>query len=93
MSNPGGHSRPMTLNPKLQRGDVVEIHPGSGPLPAGLTPGFQVRLVGFDAGRMVVEREGREWRLNPCQLQDRRRRPRPVVPARGLCSSPRPPHR
>jgi len=83
----------MTLNPSLQRGDVVEITPGSLPLPAGLTPGFQVRLVRVEAGQPVVEREGREWRVNPCQLSARHRHTRPVTPPRTPCPSPRTPHR
>lgn len=93
MSHPGVQTRRMTSIPGLQRGDIVEITPGSLPLPEGLTPGFQVRLVGFEAGRLVVEREGREWRLQECQLRDRRRHPRPVLPARGPCTVQRPPHR
>lgn len=83
----------MTMHPSLQRGDIVEVTPGSLPLPAGLTAGFQVRLVRVEAGQPVVEREGREWRLHACQLRDRCRHTRPFTPPRPIVPPPRDPHR
>lgn len=63
----------MNWNMEPQVGDVVEIESGSpiSPLPIGLTPGFQVRIIRIDAGCRVVEREGREWRLNRSQIRPR----------------------
>ncbi|HEY6169119.1 MAG TPA: hypothetical protein VI454_13840 [Verrucomicrobiae bacterium] len=46
-------------------GDVVEEFPVQGgyPLPYGLSPGMQVRVVGMDQAWRTVERDGWEWRL------------------------------
>jgi hypothetical protein len=66
----------MKINDRFEeeRGEVVELIPGGGRLPEGLTEGFQVRVVRHLAGDLrLVEREGREWVLPPQQLRFRRR--------------------
>jgi hypothetical protein len=74
MSNPQAYRCPMTNNEGVVSvGEVVEVASGPQPLPFGLTPGFQVRVIRRDEGGAVVEREGREWRLADCHLQPRRR--------------------
>ncbi len=46
-------------------GDLVSVRSVSGgyPLPAGLSAGDEVRLVCFDTGFWVVERDGRQFRV------------------------------
>jgi hypothetical protein len=66
----------MKINDRFEeeRGEVVELIPGGGRLPEGLTEGFQVRVVGrLDGDLRLVEREGREWVLPSEQLRFRRR--------------------
>jgi hypothetical protein len=66
----------MKINDRFEeeRGEVVELIPGGGRLPEGLTEGFQVRVVGRLNGDLrLVEREGREWVVPPGQLRFRRR--------------------
>lgn len=74
MSHPQAYRSPMTNNEGVVSvGEVVEVASGPQPLPFGLTPGFQVRVIRRDQGGAVVEREGQEWRLADCHLQPRRR--------------------
>lgn len=70
MSHPVCQSPPVTLNREEHLGEVVEIASSvdRSLLPAGLSPGFQVRLVGLDADIRIVEREGREWRVRSHQI-------------------------
>ena len=66
----------MTINERFdeERGEVVELIPGGGRLPEGLTEGFQVRVVRrIDGGHRLVEREGREWVVSLTQMRFRRR--------------------
>jgi hypothetical protein len=66
----------MKINDRFdeERGEVVELIPGGGCLPDGLTQGFQVRVVGRIGGdRRLVEREGREWVVAVDQIRFRRR--------------------
>lgn len=55
----------MKLNRAYTAGDVVEVVApgGTTPLPAGLGPGLQVRVIRMEAHADTVEREGREWRV------------------------------
>ncbi|MBN9688940.1 MAG: hypothetical protein J0M24_01770 [Verrucomicrobia bacterium] len=69
-------------------GDVVEVASGRQPLPFGLTPGFQVRVIRRDQGGALVEREGREWRLADCHLQPRRSFRSPQIAPRSPSPSP-----
>lgn len=77
----------MTLNRDEQLGEVVEIASVTDRalLPAGLSPGFQVRLIGLDADIRIVEREGREWRVRSHQICPR---PSGTAPRRGIPSVP-----
>jgi hypothetical protein len=66
----------MTINERFdeERGEVVELIPGGGRLPEGLTEGFQVRVVRrIDGDHRLVEREGREWVVALTQMRFRRR--------------------
>ena len=73
----------MTMNREELLGDVVEIASSvdRSLLPAGLSPGFQVRLIGLDADIRIVEREGREWRVRSHQICPR---PTGTAPRRGI---------
>lgn len=65
-----------------ERGEVVELIPGGGHLPDGLTEGFQVRVVRrLEGDRRLVEREGREWIVPLGQIRFRRRFPAAVAVA------------
>jgi hypothetical protein len=73
----------MKLNPEYELGDVVTVcaqsqHPA---LPFGLTPGFQVRVVRWGEGFLIVEREGREWRLPEANVAARPLRRPTALPA------------
>jgi hypothetical protein len=66
----------MKINDRFEeeRGEVVELIPGGGRLPEGLSDGFQVRVVGrIEGDRRLVEREGREWVVAVDQIRFRRR--------------------
>lgn len=64
-----------------ERGEVVELAPGGGRLPEGLTEGFQVRVVRrIDGDHRLVEREGREWVVALTQIRFRRRSPATAQP-------------
>lgn len=64
----------MKLNERFEIGDVVEVQSvtGSDPLPWGVGPGLQVRVVRLEGGFGTVEREGREWRITTANLRPRR---------------------
>jgi hypothetical protein len=62
MSHPAEHDGRMTIVPRFEIGDVVEVYSvfGGYPLPYGLAEGTQVRIVRFEQAYRIV---GREWRV------------------------------
>lgn len=78
----------MKINERFEeeRGEVVELTPGGGRLPDGLSDGFQVRVVRrMDGDRRLVEREGREWVVGLQQIRYRRRNP--GAPVNAACET------
>jgi hypothetical protein len=71
----------MNRESELELGEVVELFAAPGePLPAGITDGFQARLIGSGSSHRLVERDGQEWQVKPGQVRPRRAR-RPVSAA------------
>lgn len=82
-------SQPMKIHERFdeERGEVVELAPGGGRLPEGLTEGFQVRVVRrIDEDHRLVEREGREWVVALTQMRFRRRSS-PAAPPTAACET------
>ena len=89
MSDPSAYRACMTTSDfGVSVGEVVEVASGPLPLPFGLTPGFQVRVIRREEGGAVVEREGREWRLADSHLQPRRSIRSPRITPRPLSPTP-----